>query len=134
MKTDMKTNKRDGFTLIELLIVIAIIGILASVVLSSLANARFKALDTSFKSTAVSVQRAMIFCCGLPGKTLGHTPGAEICSGGEYYPGADSIGSISVADCDEYDNFSKVITPGTNNTGRCVSATLTQNGVTFDGC
>ncbi|MFA6355039.1 MAG: type II secretion system protein [Candidatus Paceibacterota bacterium] len=50
----MKRNK--GFTLIELLVVIAIIGILSSVVLSSLSSARDKGKDTSVKSTLASMR------------------------------------------------------------------------------
>ncbi len=49
-------NMKKGFTLIELLIVIAIIGILSSVVLSNLNNAKTKASDTSVKGDLSSVR------------------------------------------------------------------------------
>lgn len=53
------TNNKKGFTLIELMVVIAIIGILSSVVLASLNDARASARDSVRRTELRQIQIAM---------------------------------------------------------------------------
>ena len=56
----MNKIKKNGFTLIELLVVVSIIGVLATVVLSSLSDARARSRDARRKADLKNIQSAKI--------------------------------------------------------------------------
>jgi len=75
LKNKESKERKRGFTLIELLVVVAIIGVLSSVVLSSLVTARANARDTRRKSDLNQIKIAMVMYFNERGDWVGSTSG-----------------------------------------------------------
>lgn len=115
---------QKGFTLIELLVVIAIIGILSSVVITSMSSARVKAKTAAFKAEISSITPALINICDTADIVAGDVPAA----------GVHAAGTIVDGDCDNDGTFNVTFAPTSGNGGTCTLGTVTETGVTWAGC
>ncbi len=119
-------NEKSGFTLIELLVVIAIIGLLSSVVLTSLNGARVKSKSSVYKTELISLRPAVIsFCSDVTLVPATHVPAA----------GAHPQGVVGAQNCGANGTGTFSITfTGATNGGACTSATMTETSLAFAGC
>lgn len=128
-----KTFSR-GFTLIELLIVIAIIGILASVVLVSLSGGRDKAKVAVFKQQTNSFKTAVIELCDTMALPDANTIITNI-DGGTLPDGITFADADVSTSCGALGDQTFAITVHSVNLTTACTATVEETGITsWVGC
>lgn len=133
---------RQGFTLIELLIVIAIIGILASVILVGLSSSRTKAGTAAYKTSINSLVSAIGTCCSTSTNMLLASSGGQVCNPltNAILPTntsirATSVSYVVVAQCNSTVPAMVVTPVGLSNSACNVATTVSISGVFYPaGC
>ena len=116
-KSFQRSSKQAGFTLIELLVVIAIIGLLSTLAVVALNNARQKSRDAKRVSDIKQIQTALeLHYNDINGYPASVSSGGSIASNGVTYMATVPSNPTPVTDGDCASGSVYTYSAGTNNT------------------